>query len=97
MLHNTRERALAEADGELLIGSIKLQSVELARVVSLHFNVKADFGSHVTQLGCCGCGGVCCCEGAEGGGCEVACSPPLRITAQIMARTTMMTAATTII
>ena len=51
MLHNTRERALAEADGELLIGSIKLQSVELARVVSLHFNVKADFGSHVTQLG----------------------------------------------
>jgi hypothetical protein len=51
LLHNTRERALAEADGELLIGSIKLQSVELARVVSLHFNVKADFGSHVTQLG----------------------------------------------
>ena len=51
MLHNTRERALAEADGELLIGSIKLQSVELARAVSLHFNVKADFGSHVTQLG----------------------------------------------
>jgi hypothetical protein len=49
LLHNTRERALAEADGELLIGSIKLQSVELARVVSLHFNVKADFGSHVTQ------------------------------------------------
>jgi len=51
LLHNTRERALAEADGELLISCIKLQSVELARVVSLHFNVKADFGSHVTQLG----------------------------------------------
>jgi hypothetical protein len=51
LLHNTRERALAEADGELLISRIKLQSVELARAVSLHFNVKADFGSHVTQLG----------------------------------------------
>ena len=54
MLHNTRERALAEADGELLISRIKLQSVELARAVSLHFNVKADFGSHVTQLGLLG-------------------------------------------
>ena len=45
-----------------------------------------------------GCGGVCCCEGAGCGGCEVACSPPLRRTTQPkMARTTMTTAATTII
>src|SRR6478672_3178599 len=48
--------------------------------------------------GCCGCGGVCCCDGVCCGGCEVACSPPLRRTPQPkMARTRMTTAATTII
>src|SRR6476619_3721433 len=48
--------------------------------------------------GCWGCGGVCCCDGVGWGGCEVACSPPLRRTTQPkMARTRMTTAATTII